>query len=62
LSEVVNLRMARKRKARAEAEREAAERRARFGLSKTERGAESDRRAREARLLDGHRRDPADEP
>ena len=62
MSEIVNLRLARKRKARAEAEREAAERRVRFGRSKAELGAEGERRAREARALDGHRLGPADEP
>jgi hypothetical protein len=58
LSEIVNLRLARKRKDRAEAEREAAERRVLFGRSKAEREAESERRERERRALDGHRREP----
>jgi len=57
VSEVLNLRLARKRKAREAAEREAAERRAAFGLPKAQRHAEAERRAREARALDGHRRD-----
>ncbi len=61
MSEIVNLRLARKRKARAGAERQAEERRARFGRSKAELGAEAERRAREARGLDGHRLDSADE-
>ena len=57
VSEVVNLRLARKRKLRETAEREAAERRAQFGRPKAERDAEAERRARAARALDGHRRD-----
>lgn len=61
MSEIVNLRLARKRKARAEAEREAVERRAQFGRPRAELEAETERRAREARTLDGHRRDVADE-
>ena len=55
--EVVNLRQARKRRARVEAERDAAERRALFGRSKAEAAAETDRRLRSDRVLDGHRRD-----
>jgi hypothetical protein len=62
MSEIVNLRLARKRKAREDAERTAAERRAQFGRSKAELAAESERRGAAARALDGHRRDRADEP
>ena len=54
MSEIVNLRLARKRKAREDAEREAAQRRARFGQTKTQTSAEAERRARDARNLDGH--------
>ena len=61
-SEIVNLRQARKRKARVQAEREAAERRVRFGRAKTETEAQAQRRALAERALDGHRRDGADEP
>ncbi len=61
MSEIVNLRAARKRRARDQAEREAAERRAQFGRPKVEIRAEADARARAARTLDGHRRDGADE-
>jgi hypothetical protein len=62
LAEIVNLRLARKRKARAVSERQAEEQRARFGRSKAELGAEAGRRAREGRRLDDHRLDSADEP
>lgn len=57
MGEIVNLRLARKRKARDVAASEAAVRRAEFGRPKAEIRAESERRAREARALDGHRRD-----
>lgn len=57
MTEIVNLRLARKRKQREEAAREGAERRAKFGRPKAELSAEAERRAREARALDGHRRD-----
>ncbi len=57
MSEIVNLRQARKRKARADAEREAVERRIQFGRAKSETDAEAQRRALAARALDGHRRD-----
>ena len=60
--EVVNLRLARKRRAREEAEKTAAERRAQFGRSKAEAQIEEKRRELVARTLDGHRRVPADEP
>ena len=55
MTEIVNLRLQRKRKARADAERHAAERRAVFGRSKAEVRAEAERRALAARALDGHR-------
>jgi hypothetical protein len=57
MSEVVNLRLARKRRAREEAEKQAAERRAQFGRPKAETQAEQQRRALAERALDGHRRD-----
>ncbi len=62
MSEVVNLRLARKRRARDEADKQAVERRAQFGRPKAERQAEEQRRALAGRALDGHRRDPQDEP
>ncbi len=57
MAEIVNLRMARKRAARAEKERTAAENRQRFGRSKSERETVSIESERFARNLDGHRRD-----
>ena len=60
--EVVNLRLARKRRAREEAEKTAAELRAQFGRSKAEAEVEQKRRDLNARTLDGHRRVPVDEP
>ena len=60
--EVVNLRLARKRRAREEAEKTAAELRAQFGRSKAEAQVEDKRRDLVARALDGHRRVPVDEP
>ena len=57
MGEVVNLRMARKRSARAEKERAASENRALHGRGKLDRKAEDADRQRRAALLDGHRRD-----
>jgi hypothetical protein len=57
MSEIVNLRLARKRRARVEAESQAAERRVQFGRPKAERQAEAQRRDLAERALDGHRRD-----
>ena len=62
MSEIVNLRRARKRKARETAEHEAAQQRAKFGRTKTETSLESQRRARDARLLDGHALSRPNEP
>ncbi|MDE3174622.1 MAG: DUF4169 family protein [Pseudomonadota bacterium] len=62
MSEVVNLRLARKRKARAAAELEAAQRRAQFGQTRARTSAEAERRASEARKLDGHLLPRPDEP
>jgi hypothetical protein len=58
MADIVNLRMARKRKARAEKERVAEQNRALHGRSKA--GREQDRRASEAseKFLDGHRLSP----
>ena len=57
MGDVVNLRMARKRSARAEKERVAAENRALHGRGKTDRKLDQAERQREATRLDGHRRD-----
>ena len=60
MSNVVNLRMARKRKARGEKEQAAAESRALHGRSKAEK--ERDRREAEStvRFVEGHRLDRTD--
>jgi hypothetical protein len=52
---VVNLRQARKRRDRAEAEKLAAENRARHGRSKAERETQAKRSALAAAALDGHK-------
>jgi len=60
MAEIVNLRMARKQKARAERERTAAENRALHGRSKTDRQLDAKRGERAEAALDGHRREPGD--
>ena len=57
MAEIVNLRMARKVKARQTAEDTAAANRARFGQAKTERLEVAREAERAARLLEGARRD-----
>ncbi len=57
MGEIVNLKQARKRKARGEADATAAENRAKHGRSKAEREVEAARRAIAERALDGNRRD-----
>lgn len=61
MSDIINLRLARKRKARADKERQAEENRVRFGRSKLEKLETRALAEREARLLDGHKRDRSDE-
>ncbi|MCU0884948.1 MAG: DUF4169 family protein [Beijerinckiaceae bacterium] len=56
-ADIVNLRQARKRKARAEADSLAAANRALFGRSKPEREAQDSAREKAARHLDSHRRE-----
>ncbi len=58
MADVINLRRARKAKERDAREREAAEKRRRFGLTRAEKDAEAVRRERAERAIDGHRRDP----
>lgn len=53
--DVVNLRQFRKRKARDEAEREAADNRVKFGRKKSEKQLTESERARDAARLEGHR-------
>ena len=57
MGEIVNLRGARKAKARAEADRLAAANRARHGRTRAEKAAEAADRARREALLDGAKRD-----
>ncbi|MGO9674784.1 MAG: DUF4169 family protein [Methylocella sp.] len=56
MGEIVNLRRARKQKARAGSDAEAATNRAKFGASRAEREAATRLRSLEATRLDGHRR------
>jgi hypothetical protein len=57
MAEIVNLRRARKAKAREEAARTAAANRLHYGRTKAERAREAAERARREALLDGARRD-----
>ncbi len=57
MSEIVNLRRARKAKGRAEAAGKAAENRVRFGAPKAERERTAATRDLERRHLEGHRRE-----
>lgn len=60
MGEIVNLRMARKRKARDDRERQAAENRVVHGVAKAEKSRADAEKHRAAALLDGHRLDPDD--
>ena len=57
MGEIVNLRMARKRKAREDAARDAEQNRITFGRSKNERKLTEAERALEAKKLEAHRRE-----
>ncbi|BBF91379.1 DUF4169 family protein [Blastochloris tepida] len=57
MTEVINLRQARKNKARAAAGEAAAENRLRHGRTKAERETEEARRTKAARVLDAHKRE-----
>ncbi len=61
MAEIINLRQARKARARRDAESAAATNRARFGRSKAEKVADQNAADRLARTLDGARRDPPDD-
>lgn len=58
MAEILNLRQARKAKARAEQETEAAANRARFGQTKAEKQSKAARKALTEKTLDAHRREP----
>ena len=60
MGDVVNLRQARKRFARKAAEDKAAENRARYGLTKAEKVRQRDEAERQARTIDGARREGPD--
>lgn len=57
MGEVVNLRLARKAKARAANEAQAATNRAVFGRTKAQKAADAAAQERHQRTLDGHRRE-----
>ena len=57
MGDVVNLRMARKRKARGEREAQAEQNRITHGVSRAERALTGNTRSLEAARLSGHRRD-----
>jgi hypothetical protein len=57
MSEIVNLRHARKLRERAKAASQAAENRARFGARKVDKDLEAARQAQAERRIDGHRRE-----
>lgn len=58
MAEIVNLRRARKAKARTEAEKKAADNRVAFGRSKAEKTLAKVEKEQSARFIDGHRREP----
>jgi len=55
LTQIINLRQARKRRKRAEKERQAADNRAKFGRTKAERDRSKAEEERSDRALEGHR-------
>jgi hypothetical protein len=57
MAEIVNLRQARKQKARSDKEAKAAENRIAFGRTKAERQLSEAKTGLDARRLEGHRRD-----
>jgi hypothetical protein len=57
-AEIINLRQARKQRARDEKAAQSAENRARFGRTKAERDQEERAQALAGRALDGHLREP----
>ena len=61
MAEIINLRKARKKKARAEKEAEAAENRAKFGRPKQEQSQTEAAKDLLDRKLDAHRREDGDE-
>ena len=62
MAEIINLRRARKQRARAEREAEAETNRARHGRTKAEKQHDATDQERHERSLDGHRIEPDDTP
>lgn len=62
MAEIVNLNQVRKAKARAAAQRQAEENRAKFGRSKSEKDVVQRLETKAERNLDGHRREQPDKP
>ena len=62
MGDVLNLRIARKAKARAESENRAAANRAKFGVSKYEKTRAESLAKAEMNRLDGHKRDMTEKP
>jgi len=60
MAEIINLRLARKARARTKAEEQAAENRAKFGRSKAEKTIQQAEADRQARTLDGAKREGED--
>ena len=61
MTNIINLRQARKRKARADKAHEAAENRARFGRTKAERTADAAEETKRSALLEGVKRESKEE-
>jgi hypothetical protein len=62
MADIVNLRMARKHKARADREQAAEQNRALHGRSKAERERDRQQAERAEKFIDGHRRSPVTGP
>lgn len=62
MADIVNLRQARKHRARTQKERVAEQNRAAFGRPKAEREHERGRADQARRFIDGHRREASPEP
>jgi hypothetical protein len=60
-ADIINLRRARKAKARNEREKEAADNRVAFGRSKGEKALADAERQRADKSIEGHRREPGEE-
>ena len=58
MAEIINLRMARKQKARAEKDVQAQQNRILFGRTKAEKLKQAAEKAQADRHIDGHRKDP----